>query len=263
MDTKITKQEPPKWVVDRITSLGGLNPFGKPNYKVVWGGNRTYQVGGMFKKILYVKSELIGHPDKAVVTQVAETRTLLKYHPERWHMERWRGPEFYGDRDTWYLSSWDEEAQLHTMGDYPHEGDYEHVFYLGMCTHMTQGDTEWCMLCKASMGEYIPLEPNIHLLEMQINALRMSEDVSRADEQAALFMREGDKRQANRAMIQARVENALRPQWALQPTSWQPGMGAKCSQPEPGQSTLEHVGRGAGISQSNPSEMLRRMRKTN
>lgn len=230
MDTQIVRQEPPEWVVRRLTNLGGMNPFGKPNYRVIWGGNRTHLVGGMFKKPVTVKDDTIIGKEVTIVTRVAEMRTLLKYHPFRWHMERWRGPEFYGLREDWYRDSWDEEAQMHTMGDYPSEGDYEHVFFLGMCSHMKPEDTEWCMVCQAGMGEYIPLEENVYLLELQINALRLSEDVSRMDERTALFMREDQKRQVNRKRVMERVQGAMRPKLAVQPTSWQDG--TRCSVPE-------------------------------
>lgn len=236
MDPTTAKQEPPKWVVDHLTTVGGTNQFRQPNYRVVWGGNRTYQVGGKFKKVLYVDASapIIGECNqRAVVTEVDEIRTLLKYHPYRWHLERWRGPEWYGTREEWYQNTWDEDAQLHTMGDYPSQGDYEHVFFLAQCPHMKEGDTEWCMLCQASMGEYIPLEDNVHLLDLQIHMLRLSEDVHASEERAALFMRESDKRQVRRKIAEDRIRNALRPQLALQPTNWQPGTGGKCSVPEP------------------------------
>lgn len=231
MDTKLTHQDAPQWIQDRLTKLGGLNPHNEPNYRVIWGGSRTHRVGGMFNKVIEVKDEMIIGKVVSIVTRVAEVRTLLKYHPRRWHLERWRGPEFYGLREDWYRDSWDEESQLHTMGDYPDKGDYEHVFFLGMCSHMKQGDTEWCMHCQMDMGEYIPLEENFYLLEMQINALKRSEnDIFTQHERESLFLREDKKRMIRNGIVSARVRSALRPQLALQPTSWQDG--TRCSVPE-------------------------------
>ncbi|MBU6231675.1 hypothetical protein KGP36_03320 [Patescibacteria group bacterium] len=230
MDTVIEIREVPKWVSDRITSKGGLNPYGEPNFRVVWGGSRTYQVGGMFKHVVYV-TDPSGNK-RGVVTEIAEVRTLLKYNPHRWHMERWRGPEYYGTREEWYRNTWDEVAQLHTMGDYPSRGDYEHVFYLAQCPHMKPEDTEWCMPCQVGFGEYIPLEPNVFLLERQIYALLKSEDVSNLAEMGALFMRENIKRQIRNKIVGERVRNAMRPKLAVQPTSWQGGTNSRCSVPE-------------------------------
>ena len=227
---QLEKHEPAGWVVERLNSFGGFNRYGEPNFRVVWGGNRRHTVGGMFKAVLTVKDENGG--ERPIVTQVAETRQMLAYHPHRWHLERWRPPEYYGAPEEWYTNTWDEEAKLHRMGAYPERGDYEHVFYLGICNHMQPGDLEWCGLCKVNCGEYIPLEENVHILEQHIRALLLSEDVSDAAEKSALFLREDLKRQANRKRIQMIVQNAMRPHLATQPTSWQPGTGGKCSVPE-------------------------------
>lgn len=235
MDTIIEKMYPPKWIKDRIASVGGMNPYGKPNFRVVWGGVRTHLVGGMFTKPITTKDEMVIGQSVTVVTRVAEMRTLLKYHSGRWHLERWLGPDKYGTAEDWYTQTWDEEAKLHSQGDYPHEGDYEHVFYLGQCNHMKAGDTEWCQLCKVSMGEYIPLEENYYLLERQIYLLLKTDTVINSpslqdEERRALFMREDLKRQVFRKNVQQRVEGAMRPKLAVQPTSWQDG--TRCSVPE-------------------------------
>lgn len=250
-DTVIERREVPEWVEKRLTSLGGLNPFGMPNYRVIWGGNRTHKVGGKFKKVIEVAKEsmIIGDAKTVgVVTEVAEIRTLLKYHPFRWHLEKWISPEIYGSREDWYRDTWDEECQFHTQGDYPERGDYEHVFFLGQCPHMKPDDKEWCVFCKASLGEYIPLEENIHILEFQIKALQLSQGVSAVAEKAALFGREDQKRKNRNAVVMARVQNAMRPKLAVQPTSWQSGTNSRCSVPEPSMETPAPTGQ-AGFRQ--------------
>ena len=217
MDTQLQKREVPKWVETHITMKGGRNEFGDPNFRVIWGGNRYHLVGGMFKSVTTFKDK--DGRDRSIVVEVPEIRNLLKYHPHRWHLERWRGPEYYGTREEWYQNSWDEMAQLHTMGDYPDRGDYEHVFYLAMCPHMEPGDKDWCMHCQVGMGVYIDLEPNVYVLDMQIYALLKSEDVSNIAEMGALFMREQIKRSVRNKIVGERVRNAMRPSWAVQPHS--------------------------------------------
>lgn len=250
MDTILQRREVPKWIEDHITMKGGLNKFGKPNFRVIWGGNRTHLVGGMFNDTIIVQDDK--GVDYGVVTRVAAMRTLLKYNPHRWHLERWRGAEYYGDAEEWYRNSWDEEAQLHTMGDYPVEGDYEHVFYLAECPHMKSGDTEWCMMCQVTSGVYIPLETNIHVLDMQIYSLLKSEDVSTVVEAGALFMRENIKRKIRNKLVSERVMGAMRPKLAVQPTSWQQGSGSRCSVPEPKPFTHHAVNRDRGLKQGVP-----------
>ena len=238
-DTVFERKEVPSWITERIGALGGMNQFGRPNYRVIWGGNRTHRVGGKFKDVIYVRSNVIGDPDKAIVTEVADIRTLLKYHPFRWHLERWLPPEAYGTREEWYEQTWDPECGFHTQGDYPAEGDYEHIFYLGMCAHMRPGDTDWCGPCRLTSGEYIPLEENFNIIELQIRAFQMSADVRKADEKVALFKREMDKKQARRKIVEERVRGAMRPVLATQPTSWQDG--TRCSVPEASLETLRQL----------------------
>jgi hypothetical protein len=239
-DTVIEKREVPDWIVSRINSIGGMNQFGRPNYRVIWGGNRLHTVGGKFKKVIYVKSdEHLIIPDRAIVTEVAEIRQLLKYHPFRWHLERYRGPEFYGDPEEWYRQTWDEECKFHTQGDYPSEGGYEHIFYLAMCVHMKPGEQDWCVPCQASSGEYIPLEENFNLIEMMIRAFQRSDGISQQAEKRELFEREAKKRQMREKRVGEIVRGVMRPQLALQPTSWQDGN--HCSVPEPRLETLRQL----------------------
>lgn len=234
-DTVIEKREVPAWIVSKVEALGGLNRYGKPNFRVIWGGNRLYRVGGKFKHVTYFDTDIIGQK-QAVVTEVAEFRTLYKYHTQRWHLEKWMPPESFGSPVEFYEQTWDEDCGFHTQGDYPWDGDYEHVFYLGMCSHMKPGDTEWCVLCKASLGEYIELEDNFSLIEIQIWALKKTQEVSKVDERLSLFKREVDKREARNKIVSARVQEAMRPVMATQPTSWQDG--TRCSVPEAGLATL-------------------------
>lgn len=237
-DTVIERREVPLWIVSRINAIGGLNQFGKPQFRVIWGGNRTHIVGGKFKKVVYVNSNIIGEKT-GVVTEVAEIRTLLKYHPFRWHLERYRGPEFYGSRDEWYEQTFDAECGFHTQGDFPNEGDYEHIFYLAQCPHITKDKPEWCGPCTLTSGEYIPLEENFKLVEMMIKAFQMSDEVSKEAEKRELFLREAKKRQAREKRVGDVVRAVMRPQLALQPTSWQDG--TRCSVPEASLETLRQL----------------------
>lgn len=227
----LEKKEVPQWVAETITTAGGTNRFGEPNFRVIWGGNRFHTVGGRFKQVIEVESQIIGQK-AAVVTEVVEVRQLLAYHPHRWHMEKWVSPEIYGDPEDWYRDTYDEENKIHRCGDYPSRGDYEHVFFLAECPHMQADDTEWCKLCAVSYGQYIPLEENVHILLQQIRALQLSEGENPIIKRLALLSRENLKRELYRRQVTARVQEALRPKLALQPTSWQPGTGGLCAVPD-------------------------------
>lgn len=250
-DTQIEKREVPAWIVSRINAIGGMNQFGSPNFRIVWGGNRTHTVGGKFKKVIYVKSdETLIFPDKAVVTEVAEIRTLLKYHPQRYHLERYRGPEFYGSPEEWYEQTFDSECGFLTQGPFPSRGDYEHIFYLAQCPHVTMDKPDWCGPCTLTSGEYIPLEENFKLVEMMIYAFMKSDDISKQAEKRELFEREAKKRQMREKRVGEIVRGVMRPSLALQPTSWQDG--TRCSVPEASLETLRQLPHSKlGFAQSN------------
>ena len=231
----------PDSVTERLAALGGLNRFGQPNFRCVWGGTRTHKVGGRFKDAVTVN----GIPTGQVVEVVA-VRELLKYHPERWHLERWIAPEKFGSQERWYEETWDDLNKIHVCGDYPADGDFEHVFYLAQCPHMyaseeeflrqhplpqrgqyfrfelyteavvewqeeraKSGIGEWCRHCKLTSGEYIPLEENFWLFERQVKLFLMSDNVDEREQREALFEREFAKRRESRNRADAIVRNRM------------------------------------------------------
>ena len=229
----------PDSVTERLTALGGVNLFGSPNFRAIWGGSRTHKVGTRWRDVVTLEG-------KAHVVETVEVREPLKYHPERWHLERWIAPEQYGSQERWYEETWDDVNKIHTCGDYPATGDYEHVFYLAQCPHMYADEAaflqqhplpdrgkyfqfedyteavsewqetrarggigEWCNYCKLAMGEFIPLEPNLWLFERQIKLFQMSDNVGEREQREALFAREHEKRMAKRNRADEIVRNRM------------------------------------------------------
>jgi hypothetical protein len=241
---------------ERVTQLGGTNRYGQPNFRLCWGAKRLHKIGGMFKHVI-----------NGQVFEVAEVRELPKYHPERWHLERWRPAEIYGSQEDWYRNTWDELAQVHTCGDYPAEGEYEHVFYLAECPHITTepefllrhplphrqdflefgayseaienwrlarnrvGIGEWCNPCKVSCGQYIGLEENFRLIELQIQAFTLSDFVTEREEREALFAREHAKRMEESNRAEAIVRNRMMAFGTI-PHSYVGDPNRRCSVPD-------------------------------
>ena len=93
-----------------LERIGGKNPYGKPMFRLVWGGDAT--------RVAY------GHTDTGKKGQ----HVFLKYSGiPAWFLEFWNPPEKYGTAEDWYAKSWDAVAGMHTCGDYPFLGDYEMV----------------------------------------------------------------------------------------------------------------------------------------
>lgn len=99
----------PQEYADFLRRIGGLNPFGKPMYRVVWGGSATETIWGQ------MEGGSCGQHVK------------LRYSGiQRWIVEMWKAPEMFGTPEEWYEKSYDPITNLHVCGDYPFQGDYTH-----------------------------------------------------------------------------------------------------------------------------------------
>ena len=133
--------EAPASIQTRIRQAGGSNRYGEPNFRVVWGGSRLTWIGGR-----WTDHDASGN----VIRESTELRQVPKYLPlDRWHIERWTPPEFYGSPGRWY----DETAEtyngvrLPSLGPFPARGEYEHCFTLetaaGEFLSLTPAACDW------------------------------------------------------------------------------------------------------------------------
>ena len=116
--------ETPELVAQRLAQAGGVNRYGEPNYRAVWGWNRLAWIGGKFE-------DRDKHGD--LIREVVELRREPKYPTvNRWHIERWMPPESYGSPRQWYAQTVEREngVAIPALGPYPYRGDYEHCFTL-------------------------------------------------------------------------------------------------------------------------------------
>jgi hypothetical protein len=117
----------PDDVAARIARAGGLNRFGEPNFRVVWGWTRLDWIGGLF-------TDRDGSGN--VIREAVALRSEPKYAPcDRWHIERWMPPESYGSPEAWLRETCKPDPgagieRIPQLGPYPSRGDYEHVFTL-------------------------------------------------------------------------------------------------------------------------------------
>lgn len=117
MPIKVVREthETPEYVTERLIRAGGLNRFGEPNYRAVWGWNRLTLIGGEWEQ-----DNLDGKPAAYAMRRVPKYPQL-----NRWHLEKWVAPEVYGSPWTWNGS-----VQERELGPYPYRGEYEHAFTL-------------------------------------------------------------------------------------------------------------------------------------
>jgi hypothetical protein len=155
----------PDSVVQRLRVAGGLNRFGEPNYRVVWGWNRLTWIGGKFED----RDE---HGN--LLREVVELRLEPKYPAlNRWHVERWVAPEAYGSPRAWYAQTGETAngIRISSLGPYPSRGEYEHCFTL-----------------QGLRDEFVQLTPTI--VERLARAIEWSRAQPKAAQRARLYDRE-------------------------------------------------------------------------
>jgi hypothetical protein len=125
----------------------GLNPYGEPHFRVVWGPSRTYIVGGFFVK-----------------SGKCEYQRLVKYGKDpKWILERWRPASIYGNPAKWEADTLTPDGFL-GLGPFPHRGEYE------SCMTFTTG--------KGAQG-HVPLEPG--MVEMAARAVWLGRNCTYSD----------------------------------------------------------------------------------
>src|SRR5579884_1931172 len=110
----------PSAVIKSITEHGGLNPYGKPYWRVILAHNHTRPKRGLWHKFPNGTEQFTPTGDgkfnynQVHATVIEETReTPVWPIPNQWIVERWFPAEVWGDRETWAKSS-----------PYPEEGEY-------------------------------------------------------------------------------------------------------------------------------------------
>ncbi len=160
--------ETPADVQARLTRAGGINRYGEPNFRAVWGWSRLTWIGGRWED-----RDSAGR----LIREAVELRKVPKYTPfDRWHIERWMPPEAYGSPAEWYARTLEIESgqAIAALGPYPERGEYEHCFTL-----------------EGPRGEFVQLTPTV--AEYVARAIEFSRGLPRSWRRKAL-----DSREANR-----------------------------------------------------------------
>jgi hypothetical protein len=114
---------PPEYQ-EHLNAIGGLNRFDEPNFKLVWGATETEFIWG---------TDANGRKGQHIV---------FKHQGiPAWFMEVWKPPECFGTPELWYGTSWDEETQSHTLGEYPWRGLYMPASFNLYVRNVTGGRT--------------------------------------------------------------------------------------------------------------------------
>ena len=112
--------ETPRWLQEKLTNIGGKNPFGEPNFRVIFGRNRLAWHGGL----------LSDYDASGNIIRRTVTCRLEPAYPEfvnRWLFECWLPPEAFGSEESWERDTvvWMEGQRVETLGPFPKRGDYD------------------------------------------------------------------------------------------------------------------------------------------
>ena len=114
LDGKERSRECPPEYQEILTQRYGVNPYGQPRYKLVWGQRQSIVMGTMWRD------------------QYGNERAGYKTYPQCnnvpcWVLMQWHPSSDYGTPEAFYASTYDESSGLYVTGEYPYEGRYEVV----------------------------------------------------------------------------------------------------------------------------------------
>ncbi len=165
-------KDTPKEIQALAAIVGGLNFYGEPKYRVVWGWSRLTLIGGEWTDF-----DVHGNYYQTIGQYRWEPKNLPF---DRWHLERWFAPETFGSPEEWYEYTKEEVGgvEFAALGPYPSRGEYEA-----------------CYCFENPDGSYQDLEP--HVVETVIRALNFQLTIPAKERRAAIDQREERKKKAD------------------------------------------------------------------
>lgn len=132
----------------------GRNPYGEPNFRVIWAPSRTRIIGGFWEDIAH-----------------HEYRRVPKYGlSPRWILERWRPAGMYGTPEAWDRQYVTPDG-FYAVGPFPVHGEYESCEVFQLQDDKGKPIKGW--------AGFVPLEPG--LVELAARAVWMGRSNSYSD----------------------------------------------------------------------------------
>ena len=131
-------EKAPESVATYLLRKGGKNPYGEPNFRLIWSPSRVTKRGGAFSDwdkniacherggVVRLQSGLLVPNGHTPIRTVIEVRTVRKYAFDAgWVLERWVPTTYYGNRGDWEMNVVPHSEGVPLLGPYPEFGDYE------------------------------------------------------------------------------------------------------------------------------------------
>ena len=171
----------PEEFQQRLTEIGGINPYDEPNFRLVWaqGGDdhALYRAGGSW--------EVEGQPSFTGYRDL-----LVGGGTPSWALLQWHPAIHYGTPESYYVSNYDQQTGLQDLGEYPYSGRYQLLYNL-----------RWSERRGNRMHfEAMPL--NTFLLNTVIPIITQAREISWEKTKAALMDQKEKEDQADVSMIE-------------------------------------------------------------
>lgn len=111
-------KQPPAAAEAAVNRLSPRTHSGKPKIRLIWGADRLRFIAGVF-----TDHDASGN----FLRRVYDQRWVPKYPKvDRWYLEVWEPPEYFGSPDTWFsqLLTYEGSRSFVELGPYPADGDY-------------------------------------------------------------------------------------------------------------------------------------------
>lgn len=155
----------PEWFQERLTDVGGLNRYDKPNFIVRWGQGGEeeclYRSGGAW--------HVEGQPSYKGYRDL-----LVGGGTPSWCLMQWDDAIHYGTPESYYVRNFDEETGLQDLGEYPYQGKYK-VLYNMCWRDMSQGKMR-----------IEPMPLNSYILDTIVPIILQARDISWEKTKAAM-----------------------------------------------------------------------------
>lgn len=140
----------PEWFQEKLTRYGGVNKYGEPRFKLVWGESEKMRDGGYFQRDGY-----LGYRDVPALGG-----------EKCWALMMWEPAEKFGTPYRWYKEGTDEVTGLVTLGRYPHRGRYRLIKKL-IHYEVSRSDDG-----KVNHVEITRLEPTNFILDVMVPMIK-------------------------------------------------------------------------------------------
>lgn len=184
-----------------IEKIGGTNPYGLPNFRLVRAEERLTPSGGVWLTWASGTSVKDRNSHKnAPYKRSIEVRMIKRYGPAcGWVLEKWVPAKAYGTREKWYSPASVGGTilfitnQAHTQmnyvpsqGEYPSRGDYEYTGFIFQSEELAEATVIPCVQALIRNLEELPTNPMKRIAQRTFVAKMAAEAADKAYEEWAL-----------------------------------------------------------------------------